>query len=95
MRTIYNILRHEIIGLYVKVVKASCLGYLKSGKIIDETKNMIVIETDEKEIKKLPKRDIVLQMTLDDSSIVEISGKLLIGRPEERIKKKYKIFFSF
>lgn len=92
---IYDILRHELIGLKVKVVKATDPGYLKSGKIIDETQQMIVIETDEKEIKKLPKRDITLQITLNNSSVVEISGKLLIGRPEERIKKKYKIYFSF
>lgn len=93
MRTIYNILRHELIGLETKIVKATDKNYMISGRIIDETKNTISIESDRK-IKKLPKNCITLQLKLDDC-IVNIDGKLLVGRPEERIKKKYKIYFPF
>lgn len=96
MRNPYNILRHELIGLYAKVVDATHEGYKLSGKIVDETKNTLSIETTEsaKKTKIIPKNCVVLELALDDGSVVRVDGRLLVGRPEERIKKKYKIKFT-
>jgi len=77
-----NFLRQEFIGLKAKVL-ASKDPSLKGieGTIIDETKNMIIIETN-RGIKKIAK-DIVK---------LEINGKIVEGRkikyrPEDRIGK--------
>lgn len=89
MRDPYNILRHELIGLYAEVVDSTHEGYKLSGKIVDETKNTLVIEK-----KTIPKNCVFLKLTLDDGSVVCVDGRLLLGRPEERIKKKHKIKFT-
>lgn len=93
MRNPYNILHHELIGLSVDVIDSSHPGYKFSGIIVDETKNTLRIETKESEEKIIPKDCVALNLMLDDRSIVYLDGKLLIGRPEERIKKRYKIKF--
>jgi ribonuclease P protein subunit POP4 len=78
-----NLPGHELIGLECTVVRATnpfLIGI--KGKIIDETKNMIVIKNGKE--KKIPKKEVVLKFMLDEP--VEIEGKILIGRPEERVK---------
>ncbi|HDN82959.1 MAG TPA: ribonuclease P protein component 1 [Candidatus Altiarchaeales archaeon] len=92
MITPLNILRHELIGLKARVVKATHQGYKQEGIIIGETKNTIKIRTKRGE-KVLPKNCIVLELELPDGSIVRVDGKLLISRPEDRIKKRYRIKF--
>lgn len=85
----YNILRHELIGLYVKVKKsrnASQEGL--KGKVVDETYNMLVVEGKDGKERRVAKKDCVFVFTLPDGRKVEVDGKLLVGRPEDRIKKK-------
>lgn len=83
-----NLIRHELIGLRVKI-KSSTDPTLKgkSGKVVDETYNMLKVETRKKEIS-VPKRNCILVFTLPSKVKVEVDGKLLVGRPEDRIKKK-------
>lgn len=82
------IIQHEFIGLKVKVVKSSNPSYVGiSGKIIDETRNTFVILQDGKR-KTVIKDQAVFQFTFPDATIVEIDGKVLVGRPEERLKKR-------
>lgn len=96
MRDPYNILRHELIGLYAEVADSTHEGYKFSGKIVDETKNTLVIETagSADNTKTVPKNCVFLDLTLDDGSVIRVDGRLLVGRPEERIKKKHKIKFT-
>ncbi|MFQ6050413.1 MAG: ribonuclease P protein component 1 [Candidatus Hydrothermarchaeota archaeon] len=86
MITPENILRHELIGLRARVEcsKNKTLIGLE-GLIVDETKNTIRIKTKTKE-KTILKSIVTLRIFLNGSVIVD--GKMLIGRPEERIKKK-------
>jgi len=82
-----RIIQDELIGLEVRIIKArnqTLLG--KRGKIIDETKNMIVIESENGRVDKVLKDEVVLEIYKDYKAI-EIDGKLLIGRPEDRIRK--------
>lgn len=81
-----NILRHELIGLKIEITdsKNKSLMGLK-GKIVNETKNMIIIET-ENTIKKIIKKQIKMKLKLINKTI-EIDGKKLVGTPENRIKK--------
>lgn len=87
MRNLSYILQDELIGLKVKVVKSSnpsCIGL--SGKIIEETKNTFkILHNDDEKI--LIKRDCIFHFTLPDKTVIEVDGKVLIGRPEDRVKK--------
>ncbi|MGC8885418.1 MAG: ribonuclease P protein component 1 [Candidatus Nanoarchaeia archaeon] len=92
MRTPRNILRHELIGLEARVLKAknpSNVGL--AGKIVDETQNTLTLEVSGRQ-KKIFKSDIVLALKLPDGKQVQIDGALLVGRPWERIKKKFPRF---
>ncbi|MCD6576347.1 MAG: ribonuclease P protein component 1 [Nanoarchaeota archaeon] len=86
MITPKNLIKHELIGLEAEVVKSknkSLIGL--KGKIVDETKNMLTIETKKGE-KKIIKKECTLRIKLN-KEIVEVDGALLVGRPEKRIKK--------
>ncbi len=83
-----TLIHHCLIGLEVKIVKNPNSRYLAiMGTVIDETKNILVIKTERNE-KQVPKKDSVFLFRLPDNRAVEVKGDLLLGRPEERIKKK-------
>lgn len=88
MRTPENLARHELIGLEVKIVSspnAAMQGV--EGKVVDETRNMLVIEkADGKEVS-VPKEGSVFSFVLGGER-VKIDGCVLVGRPEDRIRKK-------
>ena len=58
------------------------------GKIVDETLKTIVIKTKDGE-KTIPKEVVVIEVLLPNGSI-EISGKELLQRPHERLKKMWR-----
>ncbi len=84
-----NIVKHELCGLSVKISKStdSTQKGLK-GRVIDETYNTIKVETKKGE-KIIPKTNTIFIFTLPNKTKVEVEGKMLIGRPEDRIKKKF------
>ena len=93
MITPKHIFRHELIGLPVKVTGSTHEEFIGiKGKVVDETKNTIRIETDSTE-KIIPKGVATFHFYLPDGSIVEIEGKIIIARPEDRIKKKFRKFW--
>jgi ribonuclease P protein subunit POP4 len=80
-----NVLRHELIGLDVLVSGATNpLHRGISGHIIDETKNLLVIETS-LGIKRIPKMHSRFQLLLSGSKLVEIDGSVMVLTPEKRI----------
>lgn len=84
-----NIIRHELIGLDVKVVNDSNPNNISiTGKVIDETRNTIVIRHRE-EAKRVAKRDALFLFSLPGAE-VEVEGSALVGRPEDRVKRKLK-----
>ena len=77
----------EFIGIKAKVVKSSHNGDVGiSGKVIGETKNTFTIMHKGKE-KMVAKDTAVFHFGFSDGAIVEILGKLLTGRSEDRLKK--------
>lgn len=77
-----TLLRHELIGLKCKVVRASNPEIIGTeGTVIDESKNMIVLKNDKK--RMIPKKDATFQFELEEAVIVD--GKFLLGRPEDRV----------
>ena len=83
-----TVVQQMVIGLNAKVVRSdnpSQIGI--SGKIIDETRNMLKI-FDKGKSKSIPKKTSTLHISLADKTIIEIEGTVLLGRPENRIKKE-------
>ena len=79
--------RSELIGLDIKAIKSeNRFNKGIKGKIIDETKNMFIIKTRETR-KKIIKDQCVFEFILKGKKI-QINGKLLVKRPEERIKQR-------
>lgn len=94
MITPRNIFRHEFVGLPVEVAQSSHEGYKGiKGRVVDETKNTIRIKDDEGKEKIIPKKAAIFHLTLPDGTKVEINGKIIAMRPENRIKKRYKKYY--
>jgi ribonuclease P protein subunit POP4 len=87
MKVTPEIVRHEFIGIKAKVSKSSHPDYVGiSGKVISETRNTFTI-LDENERKIIAKNSAIFHFSLADGTTVEVDGKLLTGRPEDRLKK--------
>ena len=83
MKVTPEIICHEFIGMEAKVDKSTTGSW---GKIIDETRNTFII-LDKGRRKMLAKSSTVFHFAFDDGTVVEVDGKLVIGRPEDRLKK--------
>ena len=87
MNVTADIVRHELIGTHAKISKSSssdCIGL--SGRVTDETRNTFNI-LQKGRTKTAIKSDSVFQFRFRDGTVVEIDGKILVGRPEDRVKK--------
>ncbi len=83
-----NLVRHELIGLHVQISDSKDESQAGTeGNVIDETQKTLVIRTEKGE-KIAVKRDCVFDITLPDGTIVRVDGRMVYGRPEERIKRK-------
>lgn len=91
--TPYNILRHELVGLKATVAGSTDAGLVGlSGVIMDETQKTITLKGP-RGPKKVPKECTTLSIHTDGGDELLINGSLILGRPEERIKKKIRIVF--
>jgi len=88
MITAQNLIYHEFIGLEVAVL-ASVNPSLTSisGRIIDETKQMLVIQPsqDSTSEKMVVKRGSVFRFTLPDGGFVDVDGDAICTAPHRRI----------
>lgn len=91
MITPENLVRHELIGLGIEVKEAKnpkSAGI--KGKVIDETRNTLKIEKGDGKEATLIKEDCSFVFTLPDGRKVRVDGKILVARPEDRVKKRFK-----
>ena len=80
-----NIVAHELVGLNVEITKKdNLIGSKLYGKIVFETKNMILLKTPFG-IRGVPKAIIKKARFFLSEGGCFISGISLIGRPEDRI----------
>jgi ribonuclease P protein subunit POP4 len=85
-----NLLRHELIGLEVRVVESTQPSHIGiEGRIINETRNTLTISHRGRD-KIIAKETATFNFRLPNGSIVEIEGKNLIKRPEDRVKIRLK-----
>jgi ribonuclease P protein subunit POP4 len=90
MKVTPDIIRTEFVGTEGKIIKSPHTGYVGiRGEIIDETKNTFTI-LHEGKAKSIIKDSAIFNFKFSDGTIVEIDGKLLVGRPEDRLKKNIK-----
>ena len=84
-----NITRHELIGLDARISGGNNKSQKKiKGLIVAETRNTLTLSNGKKE-KTVAKGDVSFSFNLG-GTLVEVEGKTLIGRPEDRVKKKHK-----
>jgi RNase P/RNase MRP subunit p29 len=73
-----SILKGEFIGKHVKVDEIK-------GKIIDETKNLLIIKDNNGKTRKLIKKNHTFTIKIKDKEH-QIKGEDINTRPEERIR---------
>jgi ribonuclease P protein subunit POP4 len=80
-----NVLRHELIGLDILVSGAANPAQRGlSGRVIDETKNLLVIET-QNGVRRIQKLHSTFRLCLPSRETVEIDGSVMVLAPEKRI----------
>ena len=85
-----SVVQYEFIGLETTIVKSSNPDVVGlSGKVVDETRNTLTILQDNTE-KVIVKDTSVFEFVLPDKTVVEIDGKVIMGRPEDRLKRRPK-----
>ena len=85
-----NLLRNSLVGYDIKVIThtdPSLIGL--AGKLIDETRNMLILETDK--IVKIQKLGGRYQFILDDMKIT-INGRLIQHLPKRRRRKTHRVW---
>ncbi len=90
MRITPNIVRFEFIGRHAEVAtNTQSTDVNLQGLVVDETRNTFVVVAHGKR-KSVVKESAVFRFQLPNHAVVEIQGKLLVGRPEDRLKKRIK-----
>lgn len=77
-----NVIQTEFIGRTIEVHQKNSNKKVK-GKVIDETKNMLTILTEDDRRKKMVKSQVTLMI-----GGAKIEGRLICERPEDRIRLK-------
>ena len=90
MKITPDIIRYEFIGSGAEFTRSPHGGYVGLGGIgVGETKNTFTLIS-LGQTKSVIKDQAVFNFQLSDGTVAEIDGKLLVGRPEDRLKKRIK-----
>lgn len=90
MKVTPDIIRYEFIGTNATVAQSPHADYVGvGGQVIGETRNTFTFQSEGK-AKSVIKESAIFDFTFNDGTVVEIDGKLLVGRSEDRIKKSIK-----
>jgi len=90
MKVTPDIIRYEFIGTKGVVAQSPNMDYLGvGGLVVGESKNTFTFQ-DEGRTRSVIKEAATFDFTFDDGTVVEIDGKLLVGRSEDRLKKSVK-----
>lgn len=85
MITPENITLHELIGMHTEIVKSSNSQIIGlNGRIIDETKSMIKIDTS-KGVKSIAKSNNEWKFVINDKDVI-VNGSKIAKRPFDRLK---------
>jgi ribonuclease P protein subunit POP4 len=85
-----DIICREFIGTQARIVQSHHIGYLGlAGPVIAETKNTLTL-IHQGQNKSVIKDLASFDFEFNDGTTVNIDGKLLVGRSEDRLKKSVK-----
>ena len=70
----------ELIGLAIEVEG-------RKGKVVDETKHLLIVEDGQGSVTRWVKKDHTFRFPEKGAAI---EGRLLVGKPEERVKRTVK-----
>ncbi|WP_455369241.1 ribonuclease P protein component 1 [[Eubacterium] cellulosolvens] len=83
-----NLIKNEFIGLDVRISKSHNKQLVgMTGKIIDETRNTFLLRGESRTIR-IPKDIVHLNMSIPFGKIIEVDGRSIVARPEDRIKMR-------
>jgi ribonuclease P protein subunit POP4 len=75
-----------LIGYDIEVLNASNESYIGiKGRVVDETRNMVVVRLDNGRVVKIVKRGTYFRVMLNDNRVLEIEGNKLIGNIIKRV----------
>jgi ribonuclease P protein subunit POP4 len=90
MKITPDIIRYELIGTQAKIALSTHTGYLGlAGPVVAETKNTLTL-LHQGRPKSVIKDLATFDFSFADGTTVEVDGSLLVGRPEDRLKKSVK-----
>lgn len=90
MKVTPDILRHEFIGANALVAASPNMNLMGiSGLVVGETRNTFALRN-MGITRSVIKEAATFDFTFNDGTVVEIDGKLLVGRSEDRLKKSVK-----
>ncbi|MGD6806166.1 MAG: ribonuclease P protein component 1 [Candidatus Bathyarchaeia archaeon] len=90
MKVTPDIVRYEFIGTHGVVTASPNIDYVGvGGLVVGETRNTFLLQ-DEERTRSVIKDLASFDFTFNDGTVVEIDGKLLVGRSEDRLKKSVK-----
>jgi ribonuclease P protein subunit POP4 len=90
MKITPDIIRYEFIGTQARIAQSVHPGYIGlAGPVIAETKNTLTL-IHQGQPKSVIKDLATFDFSFDDGTTVEVDGKLLVGRSEDRLKKGVK-----
>ncbi len=90
MKITPDIIRYEFIGTQARIAQSAHLGYLGlAGPVVAETRNTLTL-IHQGQPKSVIKDLATFDFSFDDGTTVEVDGKLLVGRSEDRLKKGVK-----
>jgi ribonuclease P protein subunit POP4 len=93
MKITPDVVRCEFIGTQAKIHRSSHPENIGiSGRVVDETRNTFSILQKTK-CKIVAKQSSVFCFKFSDGTVVEIDGRILVGRPEDRLKKSIRRFW--
>jgi ribonuclease P protein subunit POP4 len=90
MKVTPDIIRYELIGTQARIAHSVHTGYLGlAGQVVAETKNTLTL-IHQGQSKNIIKDLATFDFSFEDGTTVEVDGSLLVGRPEDRLKKNIK-----
>ena len=90
MKITPDIIRYEFIGTQARIAQSAHLGYIGlAGPVVAETRNTLTL-IHQGQPKSVIKDLATFDFSFDDGTTVEVDGKLLVGRSEDRLKKGVK-----
>ncbi len=88
-----SLIHHELIGLEVEIISSNDPTHKGViGRILDETRNTLLIETRSRRGVRIPKDISTFLFKIPDGRKVLVEGHIIVGRSEDRLKMRERLW---